>query len=67
MIYIGLIAFTVLIVGYIFTMGRKSGRESLENKVMENTLDDIHTVKIAREHLANKPSLRDKLRNRHKK
>lgn len=67
MLYV-LIAAVIALCGvllYVFRAGKTQGKTQVENKVMEETLDDISTVKNARDLLARNKSMRDKLRGKY--
>lgn len=67
MITLAIVAFTVCLVVALFAYARKSGKQAVENEVMKETLDDIHTANLARDRLVGDSAMRRKLRDRNTK
>lgn len=65
MITLAIIAFALACGAGLFFFARKSGKQSVENEVMKETLDDVHTAKLARDRLAGDNSMRRKLRGKY--
>ena len=63
MIYLGFVALTVLVIAAIYFNARKSGRESAENKVMEETLHDVQRAQTARDNLLD-PAIAKRVREK---
>ena len=65
MITLYLLLFTVSIGASIVWFARDAGKDKAENKVMEDTLDDIMLAKQARDALDASPAVRKRLREKY--